>query len=55
MSHKRHKFMEVTHGLWFFRANCTCGWISKRRWKPEKAEADLMTHQHDEHEKSYGG
>lgn len=51
MGRRKHKFVAVTHGWWFFRSQCTCGWKSVIRWKPETAEADLMVHQYREHEK----
>ena len=40
----RHHFGDVHHGWWWFWSTCTCGWRSKRRWKPVRAEADQMIH-----------
>lgn len=50
MGRRRHKFRDtdIEHGWWFYRARCSCGWLSPRRWRPEKAEADLMVHEKQE-------
>lgn len=42
---RRHVFEGVTHGWWFYRGQCSCGWRSRRRLREVWAEASVMLHQ----------